>query len=125
MAELAASLGSFVSQERGADFRADQTAPRARVVDKTGLTGKYDFTLEYSCLGCRGIDIPANLPLLAAAQAQAEASPTPAASEPEGGGLPGIFVALEKQLGLKLEKVKDVPVDVIVIDRVDKLPIEN
>ena len=68
MAELAASLGSFVSQERGADFRADQTAPRARVVDKTGLTGKYDFTLEYSCLGCRGIDIPANLPLLAAAK---------------------------------------------------------
>jgi uncharacterized protein (TIGR03435 family) len=125
MAELAVGLGAYVSQERGADFMADATLPRARVVDKTGLTGKYDFTLEFSCLGCRGAPIPANLPVLAAARAQAEASPTPAASEPEGGGLPGIFVAIEKQLGLKLEKVKDVPVDVIVIDRVDKVPIEN
>ncbi|MGA3017445.1 MAG: TIGR03435 family protein [Bryobacteraceae bacterium] len=126
IADLATNLGAYVSQERGADFMADATAPRARVVDKTGLAGKYDFTLEFSCFGCRGLSLmAANLPVLAAARAQAEASPTPAASEPEGGGLPGIFVALEKQLGLKLEKVKDVPVDVIVIDRVDKVPIEN
>jgi uncharacterized protein (TIGR03435 family) len=42
-----------------------------------------------------------------------------------GGGAAGIFEAVEKQLGLKLAKVKDVPVDVIVIDRVDKVPTAN
>jgi uncharacterized protein (TIGR03435 family) len=40
-------------------------------------------------------------------------------------GLPNIFVAIEKQLGLRLEKAQDVPVDVIVVDRVDKIPTEN
>ena len=125
MADLAAGLGDMVSQALGADFVADATLPRARVIDKSGLTGKYDFTLEFACLGCRGIARMANLPVLAAARTQADALPTAAAGEPEGGGLPTIFGALEKQLGLKLEKVKDVPVDVIVIDRVDRVPIEN
>jgi uncharacterized protein (TIGR03435 family) len=48
-----------------------------------------------------------------------------AASDQSGGGLPTIFTAVEKQLGLRLEKVKDVPLDVIVIDHVDKVPTEN
>src|ERR1017187_2112222 len=126
MPNLAAGLGDMVSEALGADFMADATAPKARVIDKTGLTGKYDFTLEFSCLGCQGpARMAANLPVVAAARAQAEASPAAAASGPEGGGLPTIFVALEKQLGLKLEKVKDVPVDVIVVDRVDKVPTAN
>jgi uncharacterized protein (TIGR03435 family) len=115
----------MVSEALEADFLADATAPRARVIDKTGLTGKYDFSLEFYCAGCRGPRaIVATLPLLAA-RAQADSPPAAAANEPEGGGLPNIFAALEKQLGLKLEKVKDVPVDVIVIDRVDKVPTEN
>jgi len=42
-----------------------------------------------------------------------------------GDWLPTIFPALEKQLGLRLEKVRDVPVDVIVVDRLDKIPTEN
>ena len=65
----------------------------ARVIDKTGLTGRYDFTLEYA-----GLNDDANGP--------------------------GIATALEKQLGLKLEKIK-APLDVIVIDRMEKTPIEN
>jgi uncharacterized protein (TIGR03435 family) len=64
-----------------------------------------------------------NLPLLAS-RAPADAPP-PAAGEPTGNGLPNIFAAVEKQLGLKLEKTKDVPVDVIVVDRVDKVPAAN
>jgi uncharacterized protein (TIGR03435 family) len=125
MVDLAANLGDMVSEALEADFLADATAPRARVIDKTGLTGKYDFSLEFYCAGCRGPRaIVATLPLLAA-RAQADSPPAAAANEPEGGGLPNIFAALEKQLGLKLEKVKDVPVDVIVIDRVDKVPTEN
>jgi bla regulator protein blaR1 len=62
------------------------------VVDKTGLTGKYDFTLEY---------VPASH----------------AATDETGG--PSIFTALEQQLGLKLEPVK-APMDVLVIDHAEK-----
>ncbi|HEY6346852.1 MAG TPA: TIGR03435 family protein [Bryobacteraceae bacterium] len=40
------------------------------------------------------------------------------------GGGPNIFTALEKQLGLKLEKGKR-PVDFLVIDQADKVPTEN
>jgi uncharacterized protein (TIGR03435 family) len=88
------------------------------VVDKTHLAGKYDFRLEYSCAGCRGLSsIAATLPWIAGR--------LPADAEPAGSGLPTIFTALEKQLGLRLEKVRDVPVDVIVVDRVDKVPTEN
>jgi uncharacterized protein (TIGR03435 family) len=45
----------------------------------------------------------------------------PEAAVPEGQTL---FTALG-QLGLKLIKSKGVPVDVLVIDRVDKIPSEN
>ncbi|MGO9618493.1 MAG: TIGR03435 family protein [Bryobacteraceae bacterium] len=48
-----------------------------------------------------------------------------AASDASGGGVPSIFTAVERQLGLKLEKVKDIPVDVVVIDHLDKVPTEN
>jgi uncharacterized protein (TIGR03435 family) len=61
------------------------------VVDKTGLTGTYDFTLSYA---------PAN---------DANSS------------LPDFFTALQEQLGLKLQPEK-LPVDFLVIDRVDKVP---
>jgi len=80
----------------------DLSAPKARVTDKTGLTGKYSYTLEFACEGCRG----------------------PGAAEPPA-DLATIFVAIEKQLGLKLEKTKDIPLDVIVVDHVDKTPTGN
>lgn len=38
--------------------------------------------------------------------------------------LPSIYTALEEQLGLKLEK-QTVPVEIFVIDHVDKEPTEN
>ena len=50
--------------------------------------------------------------------------PAPDASEPGVTG-PTIFTALEKQLGLKLTKVKDVPVDMLIVDNVDKKPTGN
>jgi uncharacterized protein (TIGR03435 family) len=52
------------------------------------------------------------------------APPTPLPADSPGGE-PSIFVALRKQLGLKLNKVKDVPLDVIVVDRVEKTPTAN
>ena len=36
MVDLAANLGDMVSEALEADFLADATAPRARVIDKTG-----------------------------------------------------------------------------------------
>jgi uncharacterized protein (TIGR03435 family) len=68
------------------------------VVDKTGLTGNYDFHLSFATENARAQD-------------------TDAAS------LPTLFTALEEQLGLKLIPSKG-PVKVLVIDSVEK-PSEN
>ena len=79
------------------------------VVDKTGLTGKYDFVLEWT--PDEGPD--------ARAQGFGDGVTSPA---PAAGG-PTIFTALQEQLGLKLESQKG-PVPNIVIDRAEK-PSEN
>jgi uncharacterized protein (TIGR03435 family) len=71
------------------------------VIDKTGLTGLYDFTLTYTSDADAG-------------------SPTSDADPPSG---PTIFTALEEQLGLKLESTKG-PAPVLVIDHIEK-PTEN
>lgn len=78
--------------------------PRPRVVDKTGLTGKYTFDLEFSPPGPPGF---------------APAPDSPAAD------LPDLFTALRTRLGLRLDKTQGVPVDVIVVDSVDKTPTAN
>jgi len=72
------------------------------VVNKTGLTGKFDFTLEY-------------VTGLPDARLEGAAEPRPA---------PFLFEALEKQLGLQLIR-KKAPFDVLIIDGFDKLPTEN
>ncbi len=76
------------------------------VVDKTGLAGKYDFKLEF---------VPADGPPVLSAQG------VPDALDDSG---PGILTATQQQLGLKLEP-KKVPLDMFVIDSVDKVPTEN
>ena len=69
------------------------------VVDKTGLTGKYNFALEYTR------DQAGALP----------DGPPPA---------PDLNTALQKQLGLQLVPRK-LPFDVVVVDSFNKLPTEN
>jgi len=69
------------------------------VVDKTGLTGKYDFTLKWTPDTAQGAD-----------------------STGTDTGL-SLFTALQEQLGLRLESTK-APVDIIVIDHVE-LPSSN
>lgn len=82
-----------------------------RVIDKTGLTGEYDFTLEWAPEpgqgGPESIGLPPTLEPLQA-------------SDSKG---PSIFTAVQEQLGLRLDAQKG-PVDIIVIDRVEK-PNEN
>jgi uncharacterized protein (TIGR03435 family) len=124
---FASQLGNMVSRALGNDMNG----PRPRVADETGLTGKYDFTLEFDCRGCQGLAglspaIRATMPLLAGrGEAETPAPQSASLANDPGSGLPNIFNALEKQLGLKLVKVKDVPVDVIVIDHAEKAPLEN
>jgi uncharacterized protein (TIGR03435 family) len=71
------------------------------VIDKTGLTGYYDFTLSYQREMPPGFD-KSNWP-------------------PELLARPSIFDALRDQLGLKLEAQKG-PVPYYVIDHVEKPP---
>jgi uncharacterized protein (TIGR03435 family) len=65
------------------------------VIDKTGITGTFEFRLNF---------------------ARDEAI---AGVPPEDPTLPSIFSALQEQLGLKLESAKG-PVDVLVIDHVER-----
>jgi uncharacterized protein (TIGR03435 family) len=63
----------------------------------TGLTGKYDFELEY--VGPAFVD------------------------RPDVFG-PTLFSAMEKQLGLRLEQ-KRTTLDALVIDHAEKMPADN
>ena len=83
------------------------------VVDQTGLTSRYNFSLEFSRSETAGPDAtggfnePPPLP------------PPPAGAEPG----PSIYTSIQ-QLGLRLLP-KTLPMNVLVIDRADKVPIEN
>jgi bla regulator protein blaR1 len=73
------------------------------VLDKTGLTGEYDVTLEGSQVGL---------------------IPKPGASSPaDDTGAPSVFTAIQEQLGLRLDSAK-APVEFLNIERVER-PSEN
>ena len=63
------------------------------VLDRTGLKGEFDFTMEYAADG--------DQPLVAL-------------------GGPGLFIAFQEQAGLKLEPTR-ANVDVLIIDHAEKL----
>ena len=77
------------------------------VVDKTGLTGKYDFTLKWT---------PDETSTPLGPPGMGNASPADSSG-------PSIFTAIQEQLGLKLESQKGL-VGILVIDHVEK-PSEN
>jgi uncharacterized protein (TIGR03435 family) len=90
------------------------------ITDATGLTGKYDFTLIFEPLS-RAI-MPGMAAMVARAGGPpAEAPPPPAALEDTA---PPLLSAIQDQLGLKLEP-KKAPVNIIVIDHMEKIPTEN
>jgi uncharacterized protein (TIGR03435 family) len=75
------------------------------VVDRTGLTGEFDFNLQFAAPPTTG---------------PADAGGAPAAPLDEAAS---VFTALQEQLGLKLESTRG-PVEVMVIDSADR-PTEN
>ena len=84
--------------------QALQSAVGDRVVDKTGLTGTYDIDLYF------GVDRSLGGGPMNCAGKSLDAPP--------------VFEAVQKQLGLKLEKGSSI-LDVIVVDKMDKTPVEN
>jgi uncharacterized protein (TIGR03435 family) len=79
-----------------ADFLSDEVD--RPVVDQTGLAASYDITLDWA------------------------PDDTPVANDGATG--PSLFTALQEQLGLKLNPTKG-PVDLLVVDRVERAPSEN
>jgi uncharacterized protein (TIGR03435 family) len=94
----------------------------AHMVDRTGLGGRYDFTLEFT-LPENGfmVAVRATLPL---SPGQIAPLNKDGPSPPQQDAVPIISSAMEKQLGLKLEAAK-IAVDTLVIDHAEKTPTEN
>ena len=77
------------------------------MIDKTGLTGLYDFSLKFAYEGrMPGPMGPLGMP--------------PGAQAPEvDPNAPSLSAALQEQLGLKLESARG-PVEVAFVDRLEK-----
>lgn len=75
------------------------------VVDKTGLTGSYDFSFLYSREGLDGFRQPGG-------------------QAPDPSDAPTLATALEENLGLKLE-LKKGPLEVLVVDSAARTPTSN
>ena len=89
------------------------------VVDMTGLTAQYDYTLDFSP---EGLQMMKGMPAMPPPGAGGErGGPTSDGGRESG---PTLFTAVQEQLGLKLEPRKG-PVDLIVVDSAEKTPIEN
>ncbi len=97
-----ASLSQLISQQIS-----------ATVVDKTGLTGKYDFTLSF---------MPDNF-MINGQMMRPPGGGTPDGTQSQEPVGPSLFTAVQEQLGLKLVAAKE-PVDVVVIDQITQ-PTEN
>ena len=92
------SLVNMLSQQTG-----------HHVVDKTGLTGKYDFTLKWT-------PNEGETPLFKGPPGGPAGAAAPPADDSNG---PSLFTAIQEQLGLKLDSQKG-PVEVVVIDHAEK-----
>jgi uncharacterized protein (TIGR03435 family) len=84
------------SMHRFAEFLSDEAG--RPVVDRTGLSGSYEMTLDWA--------------------------PDDTLAPNDSAAGPSLFTALQEQLGLKLDSTKG-PVEMLVIDRAERTPTEN
>ena len=79
------------------------------VIDKTGLTGNYDFSIDFR-MDLRGLGLP----------------PGPGGPDASAASEPGtdLVAAVRQQLGLSLVSAK-AKLDVLVIDKAEKVPTAN
>jgi uncharacterized protein (TIGR03435 family) len=99
MSELATLLGNQLNKP---------------VVDKTGLTGKYDIQIEFTP------DMSAMPPPPGVGLEPGRATSTDSASDPGS----TLEAAIQQQLGLRLVSGK-AKLDVVVVDKTEKVPTEN
>lgn len=92
-----------ITMQRLADLLAHSVG--LPVIDSTGVKGIFDFTLQWS---------PDETPKIGATDG----------NETAGVAGPSIFTALQEQLGLKLMSEKG-PVEVLIVDHIEKAPTEN
>lgn len=90
-----ASMPDLADRLSRAPFELDRP-----VVDFTGLTGRFDLTLDWSPVDAKGD------------------------KEGENATGPSMFTAIEEQLGLRLEPRK-LPLEVLIVDRANRTPAEN
>jgi len=116
MTRGATTEGMFlVGRMQGIDELARALPAGQMVVDKTGLTGKYDYLLEFALPSAAARPVP-----VADAADAAPVATGPVASTTA----PLLESAIVEQLGLQLRPAKAV-VDVLVVDRFNKVPTEN
>ncbi len=84
-------VATKVTLARFADYLA--TDLKMPILDKTGIVGDFDITVQYS-------------------------------RNPDANSAPSVFTALQDELGLKLEAAK-VPIEILVVDHVEKSPTAN
>ncbi len=100
------SRGQITAQGMSMSMLANQLSNRLgrNVLDKTGLPGNYDFTLEFT---------PEGMQPMGGREPGVEAAP------PLDSPGPSLFTAVQEQLGLKLESQKG-PVSLFIIDQIQK-----
>jgi uncharacterized protein (TIGR03435 family) len=101
MSEFARHLSGWVGNRERVPY----------VGDKTGLTGRYDFKFAFN---------PDQSSVMLGIGTQAALAGRNPPEAPNG--LPDLFQALERQLGLRLIKGKDVPRDTILVDPAERIP---
>jgi uncharacterized protein (TIGR03435 family) len=115
----ARAQGDGLSMEQIVTFLSNQIGKP--VTDGTGLKGKYDLKLQWApeSMGRGGMMPPP--PGAGRGMGAEGAGPVPSASEDSG---PTFYAAIQDQLGLKLEQKKG-QIDILVVDRAEKVPTEN
>jgi uncharacterized protein (TIGR03435 family) len=97
-------VASPVTMREFADFLSRQL--NSPVVDKTEAPGSFNFTLEFSVDEVRPGEVK------------------PGNDRPPDNAAPSIYTALPEQLGLRLVSQK-LPVEVVVVDHMERVPTEN